>query len=109
MCSRLRELHWLPIERRIRFKLLLYVYKTLSFSEPVYLHELLTSYSPGRQGLRSSSQSLLKEHVAKNKWGSRSFVFVAAKLWNNLPLSIRSATSLNIFKEKLKTHLFLDF
>jgi len=38
--------------------------------------------------------------------GDRTFGVAAARVWNNLPLTIRSATSLNTFKRHLKTHLF---
>ncbi|KAJ8033641.1 hypothetical protein HOLleu_23951 [Holothuria leucospilota] len=104
----LRELHWLPVERRILFNLSLFIYKTLAYSRPAYLHQLLTLYSPSRQDLTFSTHGFLQEHVSRNKWVSRSFFFAAAKIWNNLPSSVRSATSLSTFKKKLKTHLFLD-
>jgi hypothetical protein len=37
---------------------------------------------------------------------SCSFNFVAPRLWNQLPFTIRSANSLSVFKSCLKTHLF---
>ena len=41
---------------------------------------------------------------------NRSFSAAAPALWNNLPLPIRSAQSIEVFKSLLKTHLFsLDF
>ena len=57
--------------------------------------------------LRSSSAFLLKQ----NKWnlksyGFRTFTVAAPFLWNSLPLEVKSSPSLNIFKSKLKTHLF---
>ena len=36
----------------------------------------------------------------------RSFTCAAPKVWNALPFDIKSARSVNIFKAKLKTHLF---
>jgi len=38
--------------------------------------------------------------------GDRAFSVAAPRLWNALPLCIRSASSLSVFKSKLKTHLF---
>ena len=38
--------------------------------------------------------------------GDRSFKMAAPKLWNDLPLFMRNISSVNAFKEALKTHLF---
>ncbi len=53
-----RALHWLPIQFRIDFKILLLVYKSLHNQATSYLSELLHFYTPTR-GLRSSDQNLL--------------------------------------------------
>ena len=37
----LKELHWLPVQQRIKFKLLLTVYKCLNGSAPLYLRRRL--------------------------------------------------------------------
>ena len=55
----------------------------------------------------SSSAFRLKQ----NKWnfksyGFRTFTVAAPLLWNSLPLEVKSSPSLNVFKSKLKTHLF---
>src|SRR5688572_16700919 len=42
----LHELHWLPVEFRIKFKLACLTYKALSTSTPTYIHALLTPYIP---------------------------------------------------------------
>ena len=46
------NLHWLPINYRIIFKILLITYKALNNQEPSYVRDLLTPYTPSRQ-LRS--------------------------------------------------------
>ena len=38
--------------------------------------------------------------------GERAFSFCGPKLWNDLPSSIKQATSVDIFKKDLKTFLF---
>ena len=53
--SILRELHWLPVESRIHFKIMVLVHRAANDTGPVYLQELATSmYRPGRS-LRSQS------------------------------------------------------
>ena len=56
--------------------------------------------SANQEGLGS-----LKSYGLKS-YGFRTFTVVAPFLWNSLPLEVKSSPSLNIFKSKLKTHLF---
>ena len=49
----LRQLHWLPVGKRIQYKTALVTFKTLSLQQPSYLYSLLTPYNPTRT-LRSS-------------------------------------------------------
>ena len=49
------ELHWLPVEYRITYKILLLSDKALNGLAPSYLTDLLRVYEPTRQ-LRSSNQ-----------------------------------------------------
>ncbi len=102
----LRSLHWLPVCFRVDFKIVLLVYKSRNGLAPTYLCELLTEYQPIRS-LRSSNQDLLSTPKSRLKCrGDRAFCIAAPRLWNALPLSIRQASSVNIFKSRLKTFLF---
>ena len=104
----LKELHWLPVRKRIEFKILLLAYKCLHGTAPSYLREMLKEYVPPRT-LRSTSKNLLCEPRTNMKtYGDRSFSACAPKLWNELPNNIRAAGSVAIFKRQLKTHLFKD-
>ena len=60
----LKNLHWLPISKRIEYKVLCYIYKCLNESAPSYLQELISQYKPSRE-LRSSEANLL--NVRKKK------------------------------------------
>ena len=90
--------HWLPIQKRIMFKLLLIVtYKELNGQAPSYISELLTNYKPFRN-LQSSTKDLLTVPRSNTKtYGDRSFQVAAAKLSTDL----KSADSTNSFKAKL--------
>jgi hypothetical protein len=106
--SILADLHWLPVSARIRYKVLLLTYKTLTTQRPRYLHDLLQLRHSVRQ-LRSSDHSLLQCSRAKTVFGSRAFRHSAPTLWNSLPSAITddfNSTSLNVLKRKLKTYLF---
>jgi hypothetical protein len=102
----LRNLHWLPVKRRIQFKILLLCYKCLHEKGPAYLTELLVPYKPGRS-LRSASSNLLVEPKSSMKtYGDRAFSVAGPRLWNDLPSSIKDSRSISSFKKALKTHLF---
>lgn len=101
----LRSLHWLPVDKRIAFKILLLVYRTLHTSAPVYLQDTLNIYTPPRN-LRSSNSQILQVPRVKRNWGERSFSYIGPTLWNNLPFSLRQAKSIQVFKSNLKTYLF---
>ena len=66
----------------------------------------LTSTVQRRFGLRSASRDDLVIPASKSKFGERSFAVGGPSVWNALPESVRTAKSINIFKYKLKTHLF---
>ena len=104
----LQELHWLPIISRIKFKLLTMVFRCIQGSAPVYLQEIIQSYKPKRN-LRSNSQNLLNQMRVRTKlFGDRAFAKAAPELWISLPQSLRDITSLDQFKSRLKTFLFLN-
>jgi len=103
--SLLNQLHWLPVNSRIHFKLATITYKALSTSSPSYLSSLLQPYQPVRS-LRSSDKQLLVNPGSHTKFGSRSFRCAAPSIWNNIPLHIRSAPSISAFKNHLKTYYF---
>jgi hypothetical protein len=101
----LKTLHWLPIQFRIKFKILLFTYKALNDQGPAYIKDLLIQYHPARC-LRSANENLLVEPRSKSSYGDRAFSIVAPKLWNCLPSTLKDITSLTHFKTALKTHLF---
>ena len=105
----LQELHWLPVKQRIKYKILLLTFQCLSGTAPSYLQELIRLYTPARN-LRSSSKSILiSPSVKTHFYGGRSFQSAAADLWNNLPESVKSVNTTEIFKRVPKNHLFTPY
>ena len=100
----LRSLHWLPVRFRILFKINLLTYKILREKQPVYLHSMLAASIPSHS-LRSNNDNSLSVPRVKTNTGARAFHCCAPSLWNNLPLSVRSAISVATSKKYLKTHL----
>ena len=106
----LRSLHWLPVRARIDYKIAYLCFQCLhSTSAPSYLCDLLEEYSPSR-ALRSQDAFLLSvpRHCLAS-FGKKAFSVYAPTLWNSLPLSLRSISTLSTFKIQLKTHLFNSY
>ena len=104
------QLHWLPIQYRIQYKVLSFIHQAVHCDEaPAYLKEFCTIYTPARN-LRSANDpyTLTIPPTPKRKVGNKSFPVYGAELWNKLPLGIRHATSKNAYKSMLKTHLFKE-
>ena len=101
------DLHWLPVKDRITFKILLITYKIIHSSEPPYFLTQLKLKTPART-LRYQDNFILETPWFRNsaRMGDCAFSIAAPKLWNPLPLNIRSAPSVDSFKSTLKKHLF---
>ena len=97
----LRELHWLPSEARIIFKILCYVFKCLHDLAPVYLTELIS--------IRRDHSLELVVPRTRSKIGDRAFACAGPRLWNALPVDIRKIGSLDCFKSHLKHFFFSSF
>ncbi len=100
------RLHWLPIAARIKFKVLMFAYKTTTGTAPIYLNSLVQTYAPSRSLRSASERRLVVPSQRGTKSLSRTFTWTVPSWWNDLPISIRTAESLAIFKKHLKTHLF---
>ncbi len=100
------RLHWLPIAIRIKFKVLMFAYKTTTGAAPIYLNLLVQTYAPSRSLRSASERRLVVPSQRGTKSLSRTFSWTVPSWWNDLPISIRTAESLAIFKKHLNTHLF---
>ena len=65
----LKSLHWLPVQQRVIYNILLLTYRALNDLAPEYISSLLSPHSGGRSGLRSSHNIRLKEIRTKRNWG----------------------------------------
>jgi hypothetical protein len=101
----LKSLHWLPVAQRIQFKSGLLVYKTLTSTQPKYLHSLLT-YPTHSFSTRSIDSGKLNVPSVNSTLGKRAFSVFGPSFWNSLDPHIRLSPSLMTFRSKLKTYLF---
>ena len=102
----LRELHWLPVKYRLRFKVNTFTYKVLNGLAPIYMSDIVLKHQPTRS-LRSTEKSLIVVPVLRTAT-ERCFSRHAAILWNDLPENIKQLNTLSSFKKHLK-HIFLNW
>ena len=83
----LADLHWLPIASRIRFKVALQTYKTVTTKKPEYLADHI-SFQTASRSLRSSSTNRLNVDVGRTSFASHAFRHAAPSVWNALPVPL---------------------
>jgi len=81
----LSELHWLPVNSRITFKL---ACNLLTTSPQVNLL-ICARYYTSTRTLRSTNQFFLDVPRFSTEFDKRSFSYLAPTVWNGLPLNIR--------------------
>ena len=101
----LYNLHRLPVHHRINFKIALLTFKILTLNQPSYLSSLV-KFNIAPRSLRSSDQHLLYLPRTRTVTGGRAFSSAAPKVWNSLPISIRSSPSISSYKQQLKSFYF---
>ena len=102
----LKDLHWLPVQQRIQFKVLLLVFKCLNGLAPSYLSSLLKYYTPTMPLRSAAKKNLVEASLGLKTFGDRAFSKIAPRLWNALPSDIKSIESVTSFKSALKGHFF---
>jgi len=106
----LQELHWLPVRRRVDFKMATLVYLSLSgMAPPVHLTWPPTvSWSPTKVVVSCilPTQGCVVRKTCSS-YGDRCFAAAGLRLWNSLPAHLRQ-TDINFehFQRQLKTFLF---
>ena len=102
-----KELHWLPVKKRITYKIALFVYMSMNNLTPQYISCLFSPVQQSHYSLRSRTDPFLLQVPRMNsKKGQQCISFTGPSIWNSLPSNIRSCPSLQLFKNKLKTYLF---
>ena len=101
----LKQLHWLLVKQRVRYKLCLIVHNSLHGTGPQYLRELLKLYVRDERLRQASNLQLVPCHP-KRKVGRAGFRVAGPDAWHTLLAAIRSIDSKTVFKSKLKAHLW---
>ena len=94
------ELHWLKVKERIIFKISITVHKCIWGIAPSSLKKKIRIANP--------RIFTLEEIANTGQFGERAFSRAGPKIWNCLPLCIRTEANIEKFKKLLKSHLLIE-
>ena len=95
----MKDLHWLPIARRMKFKRCILMHEAMFGQSPSYI---TVSEIQGRTRLRSPG--LYDAPFTRTQFGRCAFSVASPSEWNSLPVNIRQIPDIRKFKRALKTH-----
>ena len=87
------------------FKVVVMVFRVVSGTAPIDIQQVFHVHH-GCYRLRSQSDTNFIIPTRRTKLADRSLAFVVPRWWNELPSSLRDIHSEELFRSKLKTHLF---
>ena len=97
-----KKLHWLKIEQRVYYKIILMAFKCINGIAATELIEKIVNF-------RNRDKLILSQVQFTSKSGRRSFSYIAPRLWNEVPYDIKAITGIDKFKTNLKTLLYSNF
>jgi len=81
------QLHWIPVWRRVEYKVACLVHQSLSGQAPAYLTDDINLVADSCcRLLRSAADRTCVEPRAHNTYGDKSFTATGSRVWNRQPL-----------------------
>ena len=96
-------LKWQSVEQRIQYHYCVLVYKLLHNLAPTYIAKLVTK-RPTTYTTRYALSCQLHIPKPRTEYKKCSFTYAASKLFNELPIFIQTASSLQTFKNRVRQH-----
>jgi len=104
----LKQLHWLPVEHRITYKLCLFMYHIHIGQAPQHLSDCVSTASEAgdRYRLRSTGSAAYVLPRTRTRFGECGFFYSGPATWNTLPSDLHYITDTSAFRKRLKNVLF---
>ena len=101
------RLKWLPFNHRVMYFKCVFMFKRLNrLSSNFYSDTFLLASSTHNYHTRYAANINLAIPTVRTEYFKHSLHYSSILLWNSLPIDIKLSQSLDIFKRKLKAHLF---
>ena len=98
----LNRLKWLTFAERTQYHKSIQMYKCLNAMSPDYLSCVFERVGLGYGARQSNSLKVIR---CSTNMGQHLFVHSGANLWNTLPNSVKSSSSLHVFKSNMLKYL----
>jgi len=94
-----KQLKWLTFTNRCKYHTALFVYKTLNHMALSYMSDIITVSTNKRYSLRSVlRKDLVLKHKPKTKYIKDSFNYYSMTVWNEIPIKMKNAANIKLFK-----------
>ena len=88
------ELQWLSFSDRCKYHSSVLIYKTLNYTAPSYMSEVVSFSQNSVYNLRSiENNDLVLQHRYNTRYMKTSFASYSKLIWNTLPLSVRNSSN----------------
>ena len=106
----LKQLHWLPVEQRITYKLCLFMHHIHTGQAPQYLSDCVSAVSAlsGRYRLRSTGSAGYVLPRTRTRFGERGFSYCGPAAWNTLPSDLHDITDTGTSRKRLDSSVLCD-
>ena len=100
------ELNWLTFDNRCDYHAGVLIFKCRNNLSPRYIRDIISFSSNTKYNLRSSAHYDIINSRFNTLFKKKALSYYSMNIWNEIPISIRAATSLSNFKHQLKQYLF---
>ena len=90
--SPVKSLHWLKVEQRIQYRIISITHNLLNITEPKYRHKLINIKPPSKTRSSDHLCLCLPSVSIRLKFADGPFLNSSPRLWNSLPIYLRSFT-----------------
>lgn len=97
-----QELNWLPVEARVSQIRLGLVYRSIYGPAPRYLSDYFPRVRDAHNHSTRSGVADVCLYRFRSNAGKGTFLYTGASEWNELPLSLKTTSSMDSFKNKVK-------
>ena len=95
------ELNWMIFPERVKFQKAIMMFKSMNNLAPPYIGQLFQHTNEiHNRSLRSTAEDLLYVPKPKCETFRNSLAYSGAKIWNSLPVNVKSAKSIEQFKDR---------
>ena len=99
------ELGWLTVFERVEYNKAILLYKSMNNMSPTYISSLFNFQNSEYYSLRSIENNNMAIPKHNTELFKNSFQYSGTKIWNALPITLRTACSLPAFKHNLYRHI----